>query len=95
MTWQPAPQDPCTGDCTCNSLSTGEPWTPLERAMPWPDVPAEPVRPMRQWIEDTDPAPVEPPPEPARVPVDHDTDARPYAMTVTPWWRRILKGDNT
>lgn len=64
MTWPPQ-QDPC--DCpTC--LRADEVSTPTGRTCTETD-PCQfcappPVRPMREWIADTDPAPAEEPPEP-------------------------------
>lgn len=74
MTWRPTPQGPCPcGTCNHEPLYTPA-WTPVHRGADaemesawrrqasWPDVPALPPRDVGQWIEDTDPAPAEPPP---------------------------------
>lgn len=69
MTWRPNPQPPCP--CCGPELAEtkqSRPWlSEWERAMYWPDVDAEPIgdslphRDVGEWIERTDPAPVEEP----------------------------------
>lgn len=69
----------CTPECQTRWLQKGHDYLPIparpewrmgasegdwRRSMAWPDVPALPPQDVGQWIEDTDPAPVEPPPEP-------------------------------
>jgi hypothetical protein len=66
-----------------------------ERAMNWPDLPNEPAGGgdrLSRWIEDTDPAPVEPPPEPKPLPPDPESSYPPGTVDLPtqPRWRRFL-----
>jgi hypothetical protein len=60
VTWRPEPQPECEPGCTCDT-PVREYLNADERAMLWPDVPAET---FGRWIERTDPAPTEAPLEP-------------------------------
>jgi hypothetical protein len=106
MTWRPAPQGPCP--CCGPELANTRPidsdrMTRNERAMNWPDVPAEPAGGgdrLGHWIENTDPAPVEPPPEPKPLPPVPESSYPPDAVDLpaqlaTPRWRRFIDSIRT
>jgi len=109
QTWRPVPQPPCDPDCTCRVLNDTERWPEPPSG---PVVIREPeVRecgvtgcthcdPVARWIDDTDPAPVEPPPEPKPLPPVPESSYPPGAVDLPvqlapPRWRRFIDSIRT